>query len=139
LADSIELLTGTDVVADDASALELLSGTAESLGISLDQITVGSAYTFTDLAAEEGVLILALQAPGMTPEIGTQLMLDIFASDPDQELTMGEAEVAGRPVLTLSSPDDPESVAYVYAGGDMAWLVAAPVFAELEEAISQLP
>ncbi len=139
LADTIEVLTGTEAAADDEASGETLSAAAASLGVSLDDVSLASAFTFTDLDDESGIFIIAVQVPGMGADMGMELMLELFTRDADEGLVIGEAEVAGKDVVTLSSPDDPEAVAYLYAGGDMAWMVAAPLFADLEEAISQLP
>jgi len=139
LADSIEVLTGTEAAADDEGSGEALSAVAASLGVSLDDVSLASAFTFTDLDAENGVFIIAVQVPGMDPDTGMGLLLEILTYSADEDLVIGEAEVAGKGVVTLSSPDDPEAVAYLYAGGDIAWMVAAPLLTELEEAISQLP
>jgi len=139
LADTIEVLTGTEAAADDEASGETLSAAAASLGVSLDDVSLASAFTFTDLDDESGIFIIAVQVPGMGADMGMELMLELFTRDADEDLIIGEAEVAGKDVVTLSSRDDPEAVAYLYAGGDMAWMVAAPLFADLEEAISQLP
>ncbi len=138
LADSIQIMS-VGQATDEEDGLELIEAAAAAAGVSLEDIAMGSAFTFDDLEAESGVLIIAVHVPGLDPDAAKQLLLDLMMQDVDEGAILDETVVAGRDVTTLSSADDPEAVAYFYAGGDMAWMVGAPVLEELEEAISKLP
>ncbi len=138
LAGRIEVITGTSDDFESTPELDALMG---DLGIGLEDVLVGQAMTFDDLFEEEaqGAWVIAFQIPGMEPEVGEALMVEMWTADADEGTEVAEAEVAGRAVTRITVPDEPGSAIDIYASGDTVWFVVASSPELQAEAISQLP
>ncbi len=138
LSEHLQVISGPAAVADDPVASEPLLALTDSLGVSIEDVALASAFTFDDLDDERGILLVGVYVPGMDASTGRQLVLDLFTREAEEH-TIDETVIADKTVTSLTPLDDAENVAYVYADGDMAWLVAAPSSDELEETLSKLP
>lgn len=142
LAGLVQIADVSQPDAFDPTTLPLITELADGLGIGFEDILAASAMTFDDLFAEEptGVWIMALKAPGMAPEAGVALMVELWTLEADGEaLVISETQVAQRDVTRIASAEDPEAAFVVYGSDDIAWMVASPDEALVEETISKLP
>lgn len=142
LAGLIEVISVSEPDALDPVSLPLVTELADGLGIGFEDIYAASAMTFDDFLAEEptGVWIMAIKAPGMAPEAGVDLLVDLWTMEADEEaLVISETQVASRDVTRIASAEDPEAAFSVYGSDGIAWMIASPDPALLEETISKLP
>ena len=138
LAGRVEVLTGAS---EDFESTPELDAIIADLGIGLEDVLVGQAMTFDDLFDEEaqGAWIIAFRIPGMEPEAGEALMVEMWTAEAEAGVEVAEAEVAGRAVSRITVPDEPGSAIDIYAAGDTVWFVVASNPEMQAEAISQLP
>lgn len=126
----------------DPAAMPLMAGLAEDLGIGLEDILMAGAATFSDFFAEEpdGVWIMAIQAPGMAPDVGVDLMVELWTMEAeDADIVIEQVQIAGRDVTRVAAAAGAAGGALNFYGSEgIAWMVAGPD-ALLEEALSKLP
>lgn len=142
LAGRVEITGASEPDGLDPAALPIITDLTADLGIGLDDILVASAMTFDDLFAEEatGVWIMAMMAPGMAPEAGVDLMLELWTMDVEEEaLVISETSIAEREVTRIASAEDPDAAFNLYGSDSIVWMVAAEDPALLEETLSKLP
>jgi hypothetical protein len=138
LAGRIEVMSGTS---EDFESTPELDAMIEDLGIGLEDVLVGQAMTFDDFFDEEaeGAWIIAFQIPGMDPETGEALMVEMWTAEAPEETVVAEAEVAGRTVTRITVPEEAGAAIDIYASEDTVWFVVASDPELQEEAVSQLP
>jgi hypothetical protein len=141
LAGLVEVVAAAEPETIDPTALPLMTDLAADLGIGLDEIQMATAMTFDDFFAEEpeGVWIVALKAPGMAPQAGVDLMMELWTTQAEEELAISETRIAERDVTRVASAEDPDTAFYLYGSDGIAWMVAGPDPALLEETFSKLP
>jgi hypothetical protein len=142
LAGRVEITEASAPDQMDPATLPLITDLAADLAIDLDEILVASAMTFDDFFAEEatGVWIMALMAPGMTPEAGVDFMLELWTMEAVEEaLVISETQIAEREVTRIASAEDPDAAFNLYGSDGIVWMVAADDPALLEETLSKLP
>jgi hypothetical protein len=113
------------------------------LGTTADQVSAAFSFnlwpgaTATDFT---GITITALRVRNVPAATTLQNLLGLVTPDVAEDAEIAQTTVSGKPVTSITDPDDEEgdNTVYLYAVGDTVFLVGGtPV--HVEEAFAELP
>jgi hypothetical protein len=122
---------------DDPEAFNQFLG---GLGATLDQVSAAISFnlwpgaTATDFT---GLTITAVRVAGV-PGTTTITGLVNLVSENIENATASPATVSGKSVTAITNPEDAEETVYLYAAGDVVFLVGGTQ-SHVEEAFTKLP
>lgn len=133
----IESRQGTEAFADDDVPQAFLDALA-SQGKTLDDVSVATGYSF-DAETQQLVMINAIQVKGADMATMQDVLVEAL-NEGEEAATQTTAQVGGKDVTVLqpSADSTEEELQYVYAAGDVLWVVGA-VEPALSEVFSKLP
>jgi hypothetical protein len=110
------------------------------IGAAADQVSAArSFHIWPGATASEftGLTIVAVRVRGVPAANTLQSMVTVVQEDVENA-TVGTATLGGKTVTSITNPEDSNDNAYLYAVGDVTFLVGGTA-AHVEEAFSQLP
>ena len=126
------MFSGTDTADFDA----FLS----RINTSIDQISAGQVFMLFPVASGStelvGLSMIALQVRNAPAEVTLANLATLVQQDvPDS--VIGTATIGGKGVTSVVDPADPESGAYLYASGDVVWMIGGTA-SLVEEAFTKI-
>jgi hypothetical protein len=96
------------------------------INASIDQLSAGQVFMLFPIASGStelvGLSMLALQVRGAQAETTLANLATLIQQDaPDSEIST--TTIGGKGVTSVLDPADPESAAYLYASGDVVWMI----------------
>jgi hypothetical protein len=133
-----QAMSGEEFVGEEGVTAEL-QGFLDRVGADLSDISAVFGIGVNEEDPAEGfVTIFAIRVAGADPgQLQEEFRASIEEENPDADVE--EGNVGGKDVLIVGDPEDISGTSYVYARGDVFFMVGAQSERLAAEALSQLP